>query len=302
VKRATLLVTVLAIGALSMGLAAQRGQANPPKVISVDKIKDNLYVLKDGDGAGNTALFITANGAVVVDTKNPGWGQPLLAKIQTLTNKPVTTIINTHTHGDHTSGQVEFTGVNPEVVAQDNTKANMQRLDLYKDPKNAKFLPSKTFKDKTSLFSGSDRIDLYYFGPGHTNGDAWVVFPALRTAHAGDMFAAKGIPLVDYSNGGSGARYPQTLANAVAGLANVDTIITGHSDKTMTMADLKEYADFNRDFLAWVQSEMKAGKSAEKAAGEYKVPAKYKGYAGDLPPYFGGMTAYITGMYGELKK
>jgi len=301
-KRGLVLGVLIGIGTLSLGVAAQRGgqpQGNAPKVVEVDKIKDNLYVLKGG--GGNTAVFITGNGVVVVDTKLPGWGQPLLEKIKTVTAKPITMIVNTHTHGDHVSGQLEFPGT-VEVVAQENTKTNMQKLDDYKKPENAKWLPKRTFKDKLTLLSGNDRIDLYYFGRGHTNGDAWVVFPALRTVHAGDFFAGKQVLLVDFMNGGSGRDYPQTLSKAAVGLKDIDTIVTGHSDKTMTIADLKEYADFNKDFLSWAESEMKAGKSAEQAANEYKVPDKYKGYTANLPPFFGGMKGYIQGIYDELKK
>src|SRR5437867_2129722 len=68
-----------------------------PKIVEVQKLKDNLYVLTGG--GGNSTLFITANnGTVLIDTKLPGWGQPLQEKIRTLTEKPVTAIINTHTH------------------------------------------------------------------------------------------------------------------------------------------------------------------------------------------------------------
>ena len=81
----------------------------------------------EAGGGGNTAVFITANGVVVVDTKNPGWGQPMLDKIKELTDKPVTMIINTHTHGDHVSGNVEFPAT-VDVVAQENTKANMKQM------------------------------------------------------------------------------------------------------------------------------------------------------------------------------
>ena len=79
-------------------------------------------------GGGNTAVFVTANGVTVVDTKNPGWGQPILDKIKELTPKPVTTLINTHTHGDHVSGNVEFPAT-VDVVVQENTKANMEKMD-----------------------------------------------------------------------------------------------------------------------------------------------------------------------------
>ena len=298
-RRQLVLGALVVLGALSIGVAAQRGGPEPPKVVELDKIKDTLYVLKGG--GGNTAVFLTANGVVVVDTKLPGWGQPLLDKIRTITNKPITTVINTHTHGDHVSGQLEFPAT-IEVVAQENTKANMEKMDDFKKPANQKFLPKRTFRDKMSLLSGADRIDLYYFGAAHTNGDAWVVFPSLRVAHAGDAFAGKQVPLVDTMNGGSGVAYPETLSKAYNSLTAVDTIITGHSNNTMTRADLKEYADFNRDFLTWVRGEMQAGKTPEQAAAEYKVPDKYKGYTANLPPFFGGMPGYIGSMYAELRK
>ena len=107
-KRLMVLGVLVAGGAASLTVAAFQQPAGQPApiVVEADKIKDNLYVLKGG--GGNSSVFITAAGVVVVDTKNPGWGAPLLAKLKTITDKPVTTIINTHTHGDHVSGNVEF--------------------------------------------------------------------------------------------------------------------------------------------------------------------------------------------------
>ena len=102
-KRSVVLGVVVVVGALSMAVAAQQA---PQRNIDVEKLKDNLFVLKGG--GGNTAVFVTSTGVVVVDAKNPGWGQPILDKIKTLTDKPITTLINTHTHGDHVSGNVEF--------------------------------------------------------------------------------------------------------------------------------------------------------------------------------------------------
>ena len=96
--------------------------------------------------------------------------------------------------------------------------------------------------------------------------------------HAGDAFAGKSTPIIDANNGGSAVDYGKTVAKAAASIKNVDTIITGHSPR-MTPADLKEYADFNSDFVAWVQGEIKAGKTVDAAAAEYKVPEQYKGYA-----------------------
>lgn len=104
-KRAIVLGLLVALGSVVM-VTAQQPAANAPKVVEAEKINDSLYVLRGG--GGNTAVLIMANGVAVVDAKNPGWGAPLLAKIKELTPKPVTMLINTHTHGDHVSGNVEF--------------------------------------------------------------------------------------------------------------------------------------------------------------------------------------------------
>src|SRR5215831_16988213 len=174
-RRIMCLIVLSVLGALSITLAAFQqpaaGGAQAPKVVDVDKLKDNLYVLKGG--GGNTAVFIGTDGVVVVDTKNPGWGQPILEKIKTLTTKPITTIINTHTHGDHVSGNVEFPAT-VEVITHENTKKNMELMrtptglaqqgpptNIFKEH-NGIGMPKRTFKDKLSLGKGNDRIDLFY--------------------------------------------------------------------------------------------------------------------------------------------
>jgi cyclase len=296
-RRGIVLGVLLAMGALAV-VKAQPPDPNAPKVIEVDKIKDNLWVLKGG--GGNTAVFLTAGGVTVVDAKNPGWGTPILEKIKTLTDKPVTMLINTHTHGDHVSGNVEFPAT-VDVVVQENTKANMEKMDIFKQNGN-RGMAKRTFKDKMSLGKGADQIDLYYFGPGHTNGDAIVVFPALRTAHLGDLFAGKGLPLVDSANGGSVLHYPDTVMKVYTAVKNVDTVINGHSPTTMTWADVKEFAEFNMDFLTWAQGELKAGKTPEQAAAGWKVPEKYKGYSSQVAPLFGGLAGRIQRLAEETKR
>src|SRR5687768_13361997 len=125
-KRALILSLLVAGGTVAI-VAAQQPPANAPKVIEVEKVKDNLFVLRGAGGGGNTAVFVMANGVAVVDAKNPGWGAPILAKIKELTPKPVTLLINTHTHGDHVSGTVEFPA-SVDVVVQENTKTNMEKM------------------------------------------------------------------------------------------------------------------------------------------------------------------------------
>jgi cyclase len=287
-RRLNVLLALVAVAALSVALkAVQQPSTEKPKLIAVEKLRDNLYLLRGG--GGNTAVFVTASGVVVVDTKLPGWGAPLLAKIKELTPNPVTTIINTHTHFDHVSGNVEFPPT-VDVIAHENTVALMkemrsvtglppQETNIFTE-NQGRGLAKRGFKDTLSLGKGADQVDLHYFGRGHTSGDAWVVFPALRVAHAGDIFPAKDVPILDANNGGSGVAIGDTLAKAAAGLAakNVDTIITGHSTN-MTVADLNEYADFNKAFLAAVREGRKAGRSADEIASTWKVPAAFVGYA-----------------------
>jgi hypothetical protein len=83
-------------------------------------------------------------------------------------------------------------------------------------------------------------------------------------------------------NGGSGLAIADTLTKAADTIKNIDTIITGHSS-TMTVADLREYAQFNRDFANDVRAAKAAGQSAEEVAKDWKIPAKYAGYATPTP-------------------
>jgi len=309
-KRLTLLAALLTVGSLSIAVAAYQQQpaaGDKPRVVEVEKLKDNLFVLRGG--GGNSAVFVTAKGVVVVDTKNPGWGAPLIAKIRELTDKPITTIINTHTHGDHVSGNVEFEP-NVDVVVHANAADSMKRMqgpftaaDAPKTPtifeqNGGRGLPKRTFKDTMTIGSGNDRINLHYFGRGHTNGDAWVIFPALRVMHAGDIFSGKNIPILDPNNGGSGLDMPDTLMKAATATAkDVDTIITGHSTQ-MTIADLREYSEFNRDFLNAVRAGKKAGKTADEIVAGWTIPAKYTGYAA---PAADRVKSNVTLTFGELK-
>ena len=299
-RRVIVLGVLIASGALSLAVAAYQqppaGAAGQqaPRVVEVDKLKDNLFVLRGG--GGNTAVFVMADGITVVDTKNPGWGQPILDKIKELSPKPVLRIINTHTHGDHVSGNVEFPAT-VDVVVHENTAANMKKMapvaglgqpgakpapNIF-EQNNGRGLAKQTFKDKMTIGKGPDQVDVYYFGRGHTNGDAWILFPTLRVVHAGDIFSGKNLPLLDTNNGGSATEIGNTLAKAHSALSKVaDTIITGHSTQ-MNMNDLQEYAAFNREFLTSVQGEKKAGKSAEDVAKTWTIPAKYAGYAAPQP-------------------
>ena len=291
-KRLAVLVGLLTAGAVSMIFAQPRPQQRPPAALEIEKVKDNLYMITGG--GGNTAAFITETGVVIVDTKIPGLGPAILEKVKSVTPKPVTVVINTHTHFDHVGSNIAFTGM-VEFVAQENCKASMEKMGAFQSDEGKKFLPGKTYKDKLTLLKGKDKIDLYYFGRGHTSGDTFVVFPALKVMHAGDMYAfTSGLPIIDVTSGGSGLEFPKTLMKAAAAIKGVEKVIPGHSPVT-DWSSFKAYGEFIQAFVAAVEQAKKDGKTIEQTAADLKLPEKYKDYK------LGGAKAGVTAVYNELK-
>jgi len=241
-RRAGLLATIVAVGIAVAGAAAQRGGGIPPTG-SIAKVRDNLYVIP-GAG-GNTTVFVTQAGIVLVDTKLANNGEAIMKQVRTVSDRPVTMIINTHSHPDHV-GSNDYFMPTVEKVTHENTKKWMAANEQY--AKNPAMMPTKTFTDRMTLGKGPEQIDLYYFGPGHTNGDAFIVFPALRAMCAGDIFAWKMAPLIDPASGGSGIALPDSLEKAMKGIPNVDTVIEGHGDVN-TWAGFRDYTTFNRALL-----------------------------------------------------
>jgi len=289
-KRVAILAALVAAGGAAVAVRAAQAPQTQPQTAEIQKVKENLYVITGG--GGNTAALVTDKGVVLVDTKLANWGERIMEKVRSVTDKPVTTIINTHTHGDHV-GSNEYFEPSVEIVAHENTKTNMEKMDALKGKPQA--MPDRTFKDRVTVGSGNDRVELHYFGRGHTNGDAWVVFPQLRVLHTGDFFPRKGTPLIDVNNGGSGVEYPATLEKALKGIRNVDTVIPGHSAVT-DWAALTEFTEFNRAFLAYVQGAVKGGKTVEQAIAEIKLPEKFSAYQ------MTGTKDNVTKIYAELGK
>lgn len=285
-KRLAVMFGLLLVGALSLFAAQQ-----PAVSLEIQKVKENLYMITNG--GGNTAVLITDEGVVLVDTKNPGMGPGILEKVKSVTPKPVTMVINTHTHGDHVGSNSAFTDA-VAFVAHENTKTNMEKMPMFQPAEAKKFLPGTTYKDKLSLKKGKEKIDLYYFGRGHTGGDTFVVFSNLKVMHSGDIFAGKNTPIIDINNGGSALDYPQTLKKAAAGIRGVESIIPGHST-VMTWNDFKEYGEFMQDLVTAAQQAKKEGKTAEQAATEIKLPEKYKAYG------MGRLKADVAQIYTETK-
>lgn len=262
-RRARLLAAIVVVGFTVATVAAQQQRPRIPPTGAIKKVRDNLYVIP-GAG-GNTTVFVTQNGIVLVDTKLANNGEAILSQVRTVSGRAVTMIINTHSHPDHI-GSNDYFAPSVEKVTHENTKKWMAANPRVAS--NAAVMPTKTFTDKMTLGGGKDQIDLYYFGAGHTDGDAFVVFPALRAMAAGDIFAWKMAPLIDPMAGGSVVALPDTLEKALKGIRNVDTVIEGHGDVN-TWAGFRDYTLFNRALLDAARAS--AGKqSAEEIAASLK--------------------------------
>jgi glyoxylase-like metal-dependent hydrolase (beta-lactamase superfamily II) len=322
-KRLSVFAAVVLVGVLSaIGGWAQQPAAPRAKVRAIQRVKDNLYWIPGSDRntytipgtasdasartlttGGNTAVFVTDSGVVLVDTMNPGSGAEILAQVKSVTAKPVTMIINTHTHFDHAGSNTEFPA-SVEFVAHENTRANMAKPECppvthcqaFKG-ENAKYLPKRTYKDRMSLLSGKDRIDLYHFGAGHTNGDNFVVFPSVRAMHTGDMFQRKNLPFIDVANnGGDAVAFSGTLNGAAATIKGVETVIPGHSPTLMTWDDFKEYTEYYAEFLSSVRGSIKAGGTADAAIGAYKPAERFRNYETDAERVKQNVAAIYAGV------
>ena len=218
-RRVGVLAVIVVVGIGVAGVAGQggggRGGAQP---LALEKVKDNLYVIHGGT-AGNTTVFLTQAGVVLVDTKVANMGEPIMNQVKTVTDKPVSMIINTHSHPDH-MGSNNYFAPTVEKVTQENTKKWMAANKQYaSDPA---IMPTRTFTDKMTIGKGKDQIDLYYFGAGHTDGDAFVVFKELKTLCVGDLMAWNMAPLIDPNAGGSIVALGETFKKAEKGIKNVD--------------------------------------------------------------------------------
>ena len=278
------------------GQGRQAGPGGAGGIKSIEKVANNLYFIF-GNG-GNTGVYIAEKGVVLVDTKLANNGQAILEQVKSVTDKPITHIINTHTHGDH-NGSNMFFPASVEIVVQENTAANMQKMPAFQEAANKHGLADRTYKDRMTLLSGNDSIDLYYFGAAHTNGDTFVVFRNARVMHTGDAFANKGQPFIDRNNGGSGVAYGDTIAKVASNVKNVDTIIPGHAPTTFKFQDLADFGEFNQLFLQHARASLKAGKTPEQAMMDLKLPDKFKEY--NLTGGRGGPGGNFGVLFEELK-
>jgi glyoxylase-like metal-dependent hydrolase (beta-lactamase superfamily II) len=274
---ATIAVGGMATALMSAGVTAQ----GLPGITEIEQVSGNVY--KIFGAGGNTVVFVRSNDVVLVDTKLPNSGEGILAEVRKITDKPVGMIINTHSHPDHTGSNAFFADGGEgagrvQVVAQ---AKSAERMRAGGGPFPA-LQVDQTFDDRLSLGTGDDRIELHYYGPGHTDGDAFVVFPSERTMAAGDIYAWHMSPLIDPTAGGSMLALPTTLTRAAYSIKDVDTVISGHG-AAHTWDEFRSFVKFNRGLVQIAESTLANGGTERDALEELGQHPDHLVFLGDEP-------------------
>ena len=233
-KNRLILLTVLGV-ALAGGTYLRAQFGDKPAKLDVVKLKDDLFVIHNDYVPGNTTVMVTNEGLILVDDKFEIDHASILAELKKISNQPVKCVINTHHHGDHSGGNAKLQALGAQVVS--SWQARQQMVDG-KQPG----LSNITIDNKASLYLGGKRVDLFYFGRGHTNGDIVALFPAQRVLASGDLFTIGDTTpeLVDYPGGGSAKQWPQTIEGVLS--LDFDQVVPGHGT-VGTKADMRKFHD-----------------------------------------------------------
>jgi glyoxylase-like metal-dependent hydrolase (beta-lactamase superfamily II) len=302
-------MAVACVGALTSFAAAQQPQPQAPPPITMKQLKPDVWAALGGAG-GNSTIIIGKTGVIVVDAKQTDAGaKDLLGQIGKITPKPVTTVILTHSDGDHVNGLVAFpAGV--KVIAHENNKKELQAALAAggRGAPPADRLPSQVVtKNKETMTIDGVKLELYHFAPAHTSGDLIVYLPAEKIVATGDIVVtnrADDNPNIHQEKNGSTAGW---LANVkgMIGL-NADTYVTGHGD-LVTKADLQRKYDQTKARREKIAAMVKEGKSvAEIKAALPDAPAPGAPARGAAPAGAGRggppPVTYVDIAYAELTK
>ena len=277
-KPLVLRITFAALGIAGLWLAwAQQQQPRQP--LTIIMVTSNLWVIM-GPG-GNVAVMPTSEGVIVVDDKYAQDAPDIMAKIKTVTDKPVRYVLNTHQHGDHTGGNEAMMAANAQILITRQARANMVEGKM-------PGLPQITFTDETQVFLGGKEVAAKYVGRGHTNGDAVVYFPSERVLHTGDLFVSQGAPFCDTTAGGSIKEWDATVQKALQ--LDFDTVIPGHGP-VVKKADLQKWVIT----LAAIRTKVKAACTGGVADAASRIDLKDLGI-----PTLGPLERGLPGMCREL--
>lgn len=247
--------TILLALILTSTLACAQGRFDKVE-ITVEKVTENLYMLQ-GAG-GNIGISTGEDGVFMVDDQFAPLSEKIQAAINTISDKPVKFLMNTHFHGDHTGGNINFEAKGALIVAQDNVRKRLAE-------NKTEGLPVITFSNDATFYMNGNDIFLTHVHNAHTDGDALVYFAQSNVLHTGDTFFNGRFPYIDLKRGGS---LKGDIAAAKKGLMiiNDDTkVIPGHGSLA-TKADYQSYHDMLVGINTNVSKAIKEGKTEDEVA------------------------------------
>jgi len=254
----------------------------------IKMLTDDIGVFSEK--GGTIAFLLSKKGIVVVDSQFPDSAQHLIDELKKKSQKPFRFLINTHHHGDHTGGNITFKGLAEHVVAHENSKANQQRVAKEQKKEDKQLYPDITFnEDGWNQRVGNEQIKTYYFGAGHTDGDALVHFEHANIVHMGDLVFNRRHPYIDKTAGANIANWIILLDRTVATFDKNTQFVCGHSgngyDITLKADDLKSFGDYLGNVLRFTEAEIKAGKSKEEILKVKEIPGspEWKGDGAERP-------------------
>jgi len=284
--------------------AAQQAPDYSKAEVKSEKLADNLYMLSSiGVLAGNMALLIGPNGALLVDDQYAPLVPKINAAIATLTDAPVRFVLNTHWHDDHTGGNAPLGKAGSVIVAHDNTLKRLSS-DQFMDLFNAK-VPAKppeawplvTFADSVSLHLNGEDIEAVHVANAHTDSDAIIYFKKANVVHTGDVFPGPVYPFIDTGSGGSIDGVIAATATVLARIDDNTKIIPGHAP-TQKKPELAAFRGILITVRKRVADAIREGKTQEQvvAAGfTREFDAKYG--QGFINP-----TVFVQRTYVDLKR
>jgi cyclase len=236
---------------------------------------------------GTVGWLVSRGGVAVVDTQFPVEARALLDGLQTRSNnRGVDVLLNTHHHGDHTSGNPVFRGVARRVVAHGMADQHMRRAPSWPQPQQQQqqqqpaqpqpqqqnapdpLYPDTTFTHIWSADVGDERIVARHHGRAHTSGDAVITFERANVVHMGDLMFHRRHPVVDRAAGASMRNWMRVLEQTVNGHTRDTIYIFGHANTglavTGSSADLLQFRDYLGAVLAFVEKQIAAGRTREQ--------------------------------------
>jgi cyclase len=225
---------------------------------------------------GTIAYLLTKKGIVVVDAEFPDQAKHLIGELQKQSNKPFELLINTHHHGDHTSGNIAFKGLVAKVAAHTNSLANQTKVAIAQKTEDKQLYPDTTYGDSWTYKIKNEHIRTYYFGPAHTNGDSIIHFQHANIAHMGDLVFNRRWAFIDRSAGASVKNWIVVLDKSINTFDDQTLFVFGHAfdpeKVTGNKDDLKAMQDYLSKLLDFVGQQIKAGRTKEDIMKEKSIP------------------------------